>query len=197
MKNLKSAIILYVILTALTGIAYPLFVTGISQAAFPEKANGCLVYSDGEIRGSFLIGQTFTDPAYFWSRPSVSSYDTLPSAASNQGPTSAALKQAVDARKKDLAHSISGEIPADLLMASGSGLDPHISPEAAYAQIDHVAHARNLSPEQVLNLEDLVRQLIEKPQWGIFGASRVNVLKLNLAVDHMFGAPRSEGADKS
>jgi K+-transporting ATPase ATPase C chain len=189
MKNLKPCIVVYLILTALTGIAYPLLITGISQIAFPESANGSLIHTDGDIRGSILIGQDFTNPAYFWSRPSACSYDALPSSASNQGPTSEALRQSIDSRKSQLAQFITGDIPADLLLASGSGLDPHISPEAALAQIGHVAQARNLSPEQVSNLGELVRQSIEKPQWGIFGASRVNVLKLNLAVDHMFGSP--------
>jgi K+-transporting ATPase ATPase C chain len=181
--------VVFLILTALTGIVYPLLITGISQIAFPEKVSGSLVRTDGDIRGSLLIGQNFTNPAYFWSRPSASLYNTLASSASNQGPTSEALKKAVETRKRELARFISGEIPADLLLASGSGLDPHISPEAASAQIGHVAQARNLSPEQVSNLGELVRQSIEKPQWGIFGASRVNVLKLNLAVDRAFGAP--------
>jgi K+-transporting ATPase ATPase C chain len=189
MKNLKPCIVAFLLLTALTGIAYPFLITVISQLAFSDNANGSLIHSDNDIRGSFLIGQSFTNPAYFQSRPSACSYNTLPSGASNQGPTSEALKQAVDSRKRDLSQYISGDIPADLLLASGSGLDPHISPEAALAQIDHVARARNLSSEQKSALGELVRQLIEKPQWGILGASRVNVLKLNLAVDRTFGAP--------
>jgi potassium-transporting ATPase KdpC subunit len=187
MKNLKPCIVVYLLLTALTGIAYPLLITGISRIAFPDKANGSLIQINGEIRGSSLIGQNFTNPAYFWSRPSACSYGTLPSSASNQGPTSEALKQAVDTRRKYLAQYILGEIPTDLLLASGSGLDSHISPEAAITQIGHVATARNLSPEQISSLDQLVRQLIEKPQWGIFGAPRINVLKLNLEVDRLFG----------
>jgi len=187
MKNLKPCIVLYVMLTILTGAVYPTAVTVISQLLFTDKANGSLVRTERDIRGSLLIGQKFNSPAYFLPRPSASDYSALPSSASNQGPTSASLKRAVDERQRRLAPYITGEIPADLLLASGSGLDPHISPAAALAQIDHVAKARHLSESQKFRLDKLVRQHIEAPQWGIFGAPRVNVLKLNMETDRMFG----------
>ena len=187
MKNLKPCIIVYLMLTVLTGALYPTVVTAISQALFSDKAYGSLVRIGNEIQGSLLIGQNFTSPAYFWPRPSASDYSALPAASGNQGPTSDALKREVDARRGHLAPYITGEIPPDLLLASGSGLDPHISPQAALAQVDYVAKARNLSDSQKAELEKLVRSYIEPPQWGIFGAPRVNVLKLNMATDFMFG----------
>jgi potassium-transporting ATPase KdpC subunit len=195
MRNLKPCIFIFLILTFITGVIYPLVITFISQAVLSDKANGSLIRENAEIRGSSLIGQEFTLPEYFWSRPSMSDYNALPSTASNLGPTSEALKLAVGNRKNQLSPYISGEIPADLLLASGSGLDPHISPEAALAQIDHVTKARNLSTEQIASLYELVRQCIDRPQWSIFGAPRVNVLKLNMATDELFGTPQQEGAN--
>jgi len=197
MRNLKHCILIYLALTVLTGYIYPITVTIATQLSFPDKANGSLIYKSGEIRGSKLIGQNFTGAEYFWPRPSISDYSAMPSSASNEGPTSEALKQSIENRKNELAPYIGGKIPADLLMASASGLDPHISPEAALAQVDHVAEARNLSSDQKTELENLVRQHIERPQWGIFGAARVNVLELNLAVDEKFGTmPRDGGKTK-
>ncbi|MCX6646413.1 MAG: potassium-transporting ATPase subunit KdpC [bacterium] len=196
MRNLKSGILIFLIMAVLTGVVYPLVITVISQTAFPDKANGSLLSGDGEIHGSILAGQKFTLPEYFWPRPSISEYNALPSGASNQGPTSEALRQAVEDRSRELTPYISGQIPADLLLASGSGLDPHISPDAALVQIDHVAQARNLSAEQKAHLRELVNQYIEQPQWGVFGAPRVNVLRLNLAVDDTFGKPPLEGANQ-
>jgi len=196
MKNLRPCIVIFVILTALTGVLYPLAVTVVSQLFFRDKANGSLLTIGEDTRGSLLIGQRFENPAYFRSRPSKSDYSAMPSGASNQGPTSEALRQAVEDRESELSSTIPGRIPPDLLLASGSGLDPHISPEAAFAQIDHVAKARNLSPQQKTGLTELVKRCIEEPQWGIFGAPRVNVLKLNLAADGLFGTPVSEGAQE-
>ena len=196
MRNLKSGILIFLIMAVLTGGVYPLVITVIAQTAFPDQANGSLIRSDGQVQGSLLAGQKFTLPEYFWPRPSISDYNALPSGASNQGPTSAVLKQAVEDRATILTPYISVEIPADLLLASGSGLDPHISPDAALAQIDHVAHARNLSIVQKTHLTELVNQFIEQPQWGIFGAPRINVLRLNLAVDDMFGKPLLGGANR-
>jgi len=193
MKTLKSCIVLYIILTVITGVIYPLVATGISQLFFKDKANGSLVTEGNEIKGSVLIGQKFTDPAYFWSRPSASDYSALPSGASNQGPTSESLRQTIEKRKDDFAPFIPAPIPADLLLASGSGLDPDISPSAALSQIDHVANSRQLSDVQKATLIELVNKEIEKPQWGIFGAPRVNVLKLNLMIDKMFGTPVLNG----
>jgi potassium-transporting ATPase KdpC subunit len=193
MKNIRSCIVLFVILTIITGVLYPAAITAVAQLVFADKANGSLIRRGDEIWGSQLIGQKFTSPAYFWGRPSSSDYSTLPSSASNQGPTSASLKRAVKDRRKHLARYISGTIPADLLLASGSGLDPHISPEAALIQVEHVAKARHLSGEQKPKLEELVRRHIEGPQMGIFGAPRVNVLKLNMETDLVFGAPQNDG----
>jgi K+-transporting ATPase ATPase C chain len=196
MRNLRPCIISYLALTILTGVAYPLAVTAVSQLLFRDKANGSLYSEAGEVRGSTLIGQKFTSPAYFWPRPSSSDYGTLPSGASNLGPTSESLKLAIEDRRNALAPYIPGQIPPDLLMASGSGLDPDISPEAAMAQVEHVAIARALSVEQMASLSELVKQSIESPQWGIFGSSRVNVLDLNLATDRLFGKPAAGGAEQ-
>ncbi|MFA6449290.1 MAG: potassium-transporting ATPase subunit KdpC [bacterium] len=193
MKNIKACVFIFLLLTAITGALYPAAVTAVAQLLFADKANGSLIRRGDEIRGSRLIGQKFTSPAYFAGRPSASDYSALPSAASNQGPTSASLKSAVEGRRRNLTSRISGTIPADLLLASGSGLDPHISPEAALVQIDHVAKARNLSGMRRTQLERLVRRSIEGPQMGIFGAPRVNALKLNMETDHIFGAPRING----
>ena len=195
MRTLKSCIILYFTLTIITGIAYPAVVTGILQLIFPNKANGDLILTGTETKGSESIGQKFTDPSYFWSRPSTTDYSPLPSGASNLGPTSESLKQTIQNRQNNLTPYISLPIPGDLLLASGSGLDPHISPNAALAQIDHVAQARNLSNEQKTKLTELVQSEIEKPQWGIFGAPRVNVLRLNMLVDKTFGVPEINGAE--
>ncbi len=196
MKNLRPCIVVFLMLTFLTGVVYPLAVTAVSQLFFRDKANGSLLIIGEDTRGSLLIGQKFENPAYFRSRPSMTDYSAMPSGASNQGPTSEALRQAVEDRKNELTRSIPGQIPPDLLLASGSGLDPHISPDAAFAQIDHVAKARSLSPEQKTGLTELVKRCIEEPQWGIFGAPRVNVLRLNLAADGLFGTPVSEGAQE-
>lgn len=183
MKNLKSLVLLYVTLTAITGAVYPLAVTIVSRILFPEKAEGSIILINSEVRGSKLIGQKFTSPEYFWPRPSASDYGAIPSAASNLGPTSAALKQSLTERRKTISAYISEPIPPDLLLASGSGLDPDISPEAALSQVDHVAKARGFSTQQREALVSLVKQHIEKPQWGIFGSPRVNVLELNIALD--------------
>ena len=190
MKNLKSALILYGALTLLLGAAYPALVTVAVRAVFPKPAAGSLVRVDGEVIGSSLLAQAFDSPAYFWPRPSAGNYGAVPSAASNLGPTSAGLKQAVEERKTRLAPFFSGPVPAELLLASGSGLDPHLSPEAALAQIGHVARARRLNAEAREQLTALVNEQIEGPQWGVLGRPRVNVLLLNLALDSRFPASR-------
>lgn len=195
MKNTKQCIVLFLTLTVITGGIYPAAVTAVSQLLFADKANGSLVRQGDAVRGSRLIGQKFTSPAYFRGRPSASDYSAVPSGASNQGATSASLKQAVEDRRKELGKHIAGTIPADLVLASGSGLDPHISPAAAFIQIDHVARARHLSGEQTAKLEELVRSRVEGPQFGIFGAARVNVLELNRETDRVFGAPSGQEED--
>src|SRR5262245_47882534 len=171
------------VFTIITGIAYPLVVTGIAQVAFPEQANGSLITKDGKIIGSRLIGQPFSDPKYFWSRPSATSpqpYNGASSSGSNLGPTNPALKEAVQGRIKDLGGA--KPVPADLVTASGSGLDPHVSPAAAEYQMPRIAKTRNISEEK---LRALVGQHTEGRQLGILGEPRVNVLELNLALDAM------------
>lgn len=169
-----------VVMTLITGVAYPLIVTGIAQVAFKDKANGSLILQDGKILGSSLIGQPFSDPKYFWSRPSATSpmpYNGASSSGSNLGPTNPALRDALSERVSKFE---SRPVPVDLVTASGSGLDPHISPAAAEYQIPRVAKARSIPQEK---LKELVRKHIEGRQLGILGEPRVNVLQLNLALD--------------
>jgi potassium-transporting ATPase KdpC subunit len=145
---------------------------------------------DGKMRGSELVGQKFVDERYFWSRPSATDYSPMPSGASNLGPTSAALQEAVQQRRARIdstcALASNAKVPIDLLFTSGSGVDPHISPETARLQIDRVVKTRGLTPEQKVKLADLVERCIEPPQWGIFGEPRVNVFLLNSALDQLF-----------
>jgi len=170
--------------TAIAGVAYPMLVTVIAQAAFKDQANGSLVFRDGKLVGSALLAQQFTGPTYFWPRPSAGTYATVPSGASNLGPTSAALQTNVANNLKALrdAHKLAADapVPADLVFTSASGLDPHISPEGAWFQVGRVAAARGVAEEKV---RELVKSYVEAPQWGIFGQARVNVLNLNLAMD--------------
>jgi K+-transporting ATPase ATPase C chain len=176
-----QSIRILVVMTVITGLAYPLIVTGIAQVVFKDQANGSLIYQNEKIVGSSLIGQPFSDPKYFWGRPSATSpmpYNGASSSGSNQGPTNPALKEAVEGRIKD--HGGKTPVPADLVTASGSGLDPHISPAAAEYQIARVAKARGIQ-ESVL--KELVQKHTEARQLGILGEPRVNVLRLNLALD--------------
>jgi K+-transporting ATPase ATPase C chain len=169
------------VFTLITGVAYPLIVTGIAQVAFRDQANGSLIIQNEKIVGSRLIGQPFSDPKYFWGRPSATSpmpYNGASSSGSNQGPTNPALKDAVAERIKALGGKT--PVPVDLVTASGSGLDPHISPAAAEYQIERIAKTRNV-PEG--KLRALVAQHTEDRQLGILGEPRVNVLALNLALD--------------
>lgn len=185
-KQFKTAILMLLVLTVITGILYPLAVTLAAQAVFPSQANGSLVTVDGTTVGSSLIGQNNTDPRYFWSRPSAISYNPLPSSGSNLGPTSQTLADTVAQRAADfragnnLADTV--VIPSDMLFASGSGLDPHISPTAALLQVERVAGVRGL---EVAKVAALVEQAVEAPQLGILGEPRVNVLLLNLALDKL------------
>ena len=182
----RPALSLFVFLTLLTGLAYPLLVTGMAQWFFPEQAAGSLIKHDGQWIGSHLIGQSFNDPKYFWGRPSATApmpYNAAGSGGSNLGPLNPALVETVKARVAALRAADPANrapVPADLVTASGSGLDPHISPAAAAYQIDRVSRRRGLAPEQ---LRALVDQYTEGRQWGIFGEARVNVLELNLALD--------------
>jgi K+-transporting ATPase ATPase C chain len=184
--QLKPAILSLVLLTVLTGVAYPLVVTAIAHLVFPGQANGSLILKDGKSIGSMLIGQPFDDPKYFWSRPSATSPfadNAANSAGSNLGPTNPDLVKAVQGRIDALRAADPGNtalIPVDLVTASGSGLDPHISPAGARYQVPRVAKARGLDEARV---RDLVAQYTEGRQWGLFGEPRVNVLQLTLALD--------------
>lgn len=174
-------------MTVLTGIVYPFFMTGVAQLIFPSKANGSLIIKDGKIAGSELIGQNFDSSIYFWSRPSAIDYNPLPSGASNLGPTSKKLKEQVKERRRLFAASNSiadtSAIPKEMLFASASGLDPHISPEAALLQLNRVAMARNLDETQKHKVEQLIRSKTEEPQYFLFGEPRINVFELNLVLD--------------
>ncbi len=185
-KQIRTAVILFVILTVITGVFYPLAITGIAQIFFPAQANGSLLYQNGKLAGSELIGQSFDDPKYFWSRLSATGpfpYNAAASSGSNLGPTNPALFNAVQARVQALRQADSSNvqpIPVDLVTASGSGLDPHISPAAALYQVPRVARARNVEESAV---RQLVEKYIEGRQLGFLGEPRVNVLKLNLALE--------------
>jgi len=189
MKNIKSCVIIFLMLSLITGAIYPLLTTAIGQGLFKNQAGGSLILVQGQTRGSSLIGQSFKSPAYFWPRPSASDYSALPSSGSNLAPTSAALQKAVNERRARLSQYIASPIPADLLLSSASGLDPHLSPEAALAQVDRVAKARGLDEEKKARLVEMVKQRFEPQQAGIFGSPRVNVLQLNLALDDLAGPP--------
>jgi len=184
---IPSAIRLFLIMTLLTGVIYPLTVTGLAMGLFLYRAGGSLLRRDGQVIGSELLAQRFRDPAYFWPRPSASDYGTVPSGASNLGRMSASLADLVREREVRLkrAHSHQGAVPADLLFASGSGLDPHLSPEAVWYQMERIAGARGFGPEGRLRLRELVQRRYETPQWGFLGKPRVNVLLLNLDLDRM------------
>jgi K+-transporting ATPase ATPase C chain len=183
---LRPAITLFVLLSAITGIAYPLAVTGIAKTLFPSAASGSLIKKNGKPVGSMLIGQNFTGAQYFWGRPSATGAypnNGVASGGSNQGPLNPALADAVKARiaaLKQADPSNTKPVPIDLVTASASGVDPQISPAAAEYQVERVAKARNLQPEQV---SQLVAQHTEGRQLGVFGELRVNVLALNLALD--------------
>ncbi len=181
------AIRFLLVMTILTGIIYPFFMTGVAQLTFPAKANGSLITKDGKIAGSELIGQKFDSSIYFWSRPSAIDYNPIPSGASNLGPTSEKLKEQVKVRRMLFATSNSiadtSAIPKEMLFASASGLDPHISPEAALLQLKRVAMARNLNETQKQKVEQLIKNKTQGPQFFLFGEPRINVFELNLALD--------------
>ncbi|HEY7041491.1 MAG TPA: potassium-transporting ATPase subunit KdpC [Methylomirabilota bacterium] len=184
--QLRPALMSLLMLTLVTGVVYPLVVTGIAQVVFPYQANGSLIVKDGKVVGSALIGQPFDDPKYFWGRPSATSpygYNAGASSGSNLSPTNPALISAVQGRV-DALRAVDPDnqapVPVDLVTASGSGLDPHISPAAALYQVSRVARARKLTPEVVRALVD---QHTEGRQLGFLGEPRVNVLALNLALD--------------
>jgi K+-transporting ATPase ATPase C chain len=183
---LRPLLVLFVLLTVLTGLVYPLVVTGIGRVVFPNQVSGSLVMRDGKAVGSSLIGQSFQEPKYFWGRLSATSpmpNNGTASSGSNLGPTNPALVDAVRGRIDALKAADpdnSLPIPVDLVTASASGLDPDVSPAAALYQVGRVARARHMDP---LKLRQLVLAHVEAPQWGIFGEARVNVLLLNLGLD--------------
>lgn len=187
MKYLIPALRFKIFMTILLGLVYPFAMTGITQVLFHDNATGNFVSRGGQIVGSKLIAQNFEKPEYFWPRPSAVGYNPLPSGGSNLSMISADLKKAVDERRAKLkaAHpDQAGEPPQDLLFASASGLDPHISPEAAQYQLQRVAKARNMDIAQVQKLMD---EMTEERQFGILGEKTVNVLALNLALDKSQG----------
>lgn len=196
-KDVRASLLLLAVLTAITGLAYPVLVTGLARLAFPWQAGGSLVEKDGHVVGSALIGQEFTSPGYFWGRPSATTapdpvdpaksvaapYNAANSGASNAAPSAKALADTVAERRDGLTRANPGEAeppPADLLTASASGLDPHISPEAAFWQIKRVALARHAPMDEVRRL---VTDHTEGRELGVLGEPRVNVLKLNMALD--------------
>lgn len=184
--ELRPALVLFVLLSLVTGLAYPLAVTGVAQLAFPAQANGSLIVRDGQVVGSELIGQAFSDPTHFWSRPSATSpmpYNAANSGGSNLGPNNPALADAVKGRIEALRAADPAQtapVPVDLVTTSGSGLDPHISRAAADWQVPRVARVRGLDEAK---LRALVEQHTEQPLLGFIGEARVNVLRLNLALD--------------
>lgn len=186
---IRPLFVLFALLTLITGVAYPLVVTGVAQVLFPNEAHGSVILGkDGKAGGSALIGQPFSDPKHFWSRPSATSpqpYNGGASGASNLGPTNPALADAVKGRIEALRAADpdnKAAVPIDLVTASGSGLDPHISVAAAKYQAGRVAKARGLAPDRVMTLID---SFAEGPMLGFLGEPRVNVLRLNLALDEM------------
>jgi len=185
-KLIRSAIVMLLLMTVITGVAYPLVVTGVAQVLFPSQANGSLIDREGKPIGSTLIGQSFDDPKYFWGRPSATSpqpNNALSSSGSNLGPTNPALTDAVKQRIEALRAADptnTAAVPVDLVTASGSGLDPEISPAAAAYQVARVAKVRGLSTSQV---QAMVAMATTGRQFGMLGEPRVNVLKLNLALD--------------
>ena len=176
MKTVIQSLRIIVVLTILTGAIYPLVVTGFARVLFAHQANGSLISANGKTIGSELLAQKFEDPKYFWPRPSGADYATVPSGATNKGPTSADLAKAVAERRT----KFGSDAPVEMVTASGSGLDPHLSPAAAKYQASRVAAERKIAVEKV---NALIERLTEGPQLGFLGEPRVNVLALNLALD--------------
>jgi K+-transporting ATPase ATPase C chain len=197
MKLFLQSIRQTILWTIIAGVAYPLVMTGIAQLLFHKQANGSLIERNGQVVGSELIAQQFTGDKYFWPRPSAGSYATVPSGASNLGPTSQALQSNVTANAATFRTgnklAADAPVPADMVFTSASGLDPHISPESARLQVARVATARGMAEDQV---KALVEKFVEPPQWGVFGEPRVNVLELNVALDDL-QPKKAEGSASS
>jgi K+-transporting ATPase ATPase C chain len=189
MKTFNISLKIFLFFTLLTGIVYPLLITGIVQVVFPAKANGSLIVMDNKIIGSELIGQQFDSIIYFTSRPSAVSYNPMPSGGSNYGLTNVKLKNQVDLRKKQFIEfnqlDSLAAIPSEMLFASASGLDPHISPQAALLQVDRITKARNFNNDQKQKLIQDIRDLTEAPQFSFLGEERINVLVLNLEINKL------------
>ena len=191
LSEMRPAIVLLVLMTLLTGIAYPLTMTGLGQTLFPRQANASLLTRNDGIVGSEFVGQTFTRPGYFHGRPSAAGYDAASSGATNLGPTNHQLVETISGRVREImAETGASKVPVDLVTSSGSGLDPDISPESAYLQIDRVGAARNIPADE---LRAMIDRYTDEPLIGIFGAPAVNVLKLNLALDERTQAANEAG----
>jgi len=189
MKQLLIALKLFFVFTIITGVIYPLCITGIAQVVWPFAANGKILVRNNHACGSLLIGQQFTRPEYFWPRPSAVDYNPMPSGGSNLSLTSKHLHQQIEDRMKMFTASCprmqGAAFPSDLLFASASGLDPHISPVAAYVQVHRIAAARGLSPDEKKQVRACIRAYTEQRGWNLFGEPRVNVLRLNMALDRI------------
>ncbi len=187
MKNFMISLKIFLFFTILTGIIYPLLISGIAQAIFPEKANGSMIVKDGKTIGSALIGQRFDSTIYFTSRPSAISYNPLPSGGSNYGLTNTALNKLVNDRKHQFVTfnqlDTLTPIRSEMLFASASGLDPHISPGAALLQVDRISKSRNFNESLKQQLINLIHDKTEKPQYNLLGEERINVLLLNIELD--------------
>jgi potassium-transporting ATPase KdpC subunit len=197
MKNFIIGLKLFIWITVLTGFVYPLSVTGVAFLLEQDKANGSLIFLKNELAGSLLIAQKFVSDKYFWSRPSAVGYNTLPSGGSNLSPTSKKLQKTINDRitiikKTTRAHKT--KIPAELLFASASGLDPHISPETAFFQVDRIVEARNLNTVSGKKaVKNLIHQLTENSRFTFIGPPYVNVLRLNLGLDQIEKKQNSSG----
>jgi potassium-transporting ATPase KdpC subunit len=188
-KQIFIALRFLLVMTLLTGIVYPVAMTCISQLIFPYRSNGSLINRDSKLVGSELIGQKFDNDRYFWTRPSATDYNAVPSGGSNYGPTSNTLKSLVILRKKHFAQeNLSGDtlnVPGEMMFSSASGLDPHISPGSALLQVDRLVKSRHLQPGQRDELVSEIKKMTEGPQFNILGEPRINVLKLNLKLDEI------------
>lgn len=188
-KTIRITLLMVLFMTVITGVIYPLVITGISRAFLHDRADGSLVIKDGVIVGSALIGQQFDSPLYFHPRPSAVNYQSLPSGASNLSWTDKRLQGLVGLRKADFIRENelpdTTLVPVEMLFSSGSGLDPHISPRAAGLQLERITTARNFNGEQKQMLSALIDRLTERPQYSLFGEERINVLLLNLELDRI------------